>query len=122
LRSFTFAWENHRSIFSLATNKIRKKRCLHMSAVTPVTPETAAPAPAPPAAASESELQPQSLRDLALGSTLSSVCCYGMSRCVIQATAANGQPVLVNCQHTLSVDDAAALALLRNPGAMLFAF
>lgn len=86
-----------------------------MSAETPVPSETAPPAPAPPAAASESELHPQSLRDLALGSTLSSVCCYGLSRCVIQATAANGQPILVNCQHSLSVGDDAAQALLRNP-------
>ena len=56
------------------------------------------------------------LRDIALNSSLTSVFCYGLSRCVIQAQAADGQSILLNCQQTLDFSDSDARALLRDPG------
>ena len=59
--------------------------------------------------------QSQVLRDVALTCTLSSVSCYGLNRCIIQAQATDGQPILLNCQQTLNINDDAARALLRDP-------
>ena len=56
------------------------------------------------------------LRGIALNSSLTSVCCYGLSRCVIQAQAADGQSILLNCQQSLDFSDSDARALLRDPG------
>ena len=56
------------------------------------------------------------LRDIALNSSLTSVFCYGLSRCVIQAQAADGQSILLNCQQTLDFSDGDARALMRDPG------
>ena len=61
------------------------------------------------------------LRDIALNSSLTSVFCYGLSRCVIQAQAADGQSILLNCQQTLDFSDSDARALLRDPGTPCFA-
>lgn len=56
------------------------------------------------------------LRGIALNSSLTSVCCYGLSRCVIQAQAADGQSILLNCQQSLDFSDGDARALLKDPG------
>jgi hypothetical protein len=82
-----------------------------MSATPPATTSSAAEPSVP-----ESECEVHSLREAAFSSTLSSVSCYGVNRCVIQAQAADGQSILIACQHTLSIDSNAASALLKDAG------
>lgn len=82
----------------------------------------AEPTPSPPStssaesAALETESAMRALRLAASTSTLSSVCCYGLNRCIIQAQAADGQPILLACQHAINITSDAARALLRDAG------
>ena len=56
------------------------------------------------------------LRAAATNSSLTSVCCHGMSRCVIQATTADGRALLLNCECALDVGEEGARAMLRDEG------
>lgn len=91
---------------------IRRKKARHCMAAAPLSSSAAAADSSEP----ESQCQIQSLRDFTSSSTLLSVNCYGVNRCIIQARASDGQPMLVACQQTLKIDDDAASALLRDAG------
>jgi hypothetical protein len=58
-----------------------------------------------------------SLRQVVMNSTFTSVNCYGLNRCIIQANAVDGCPILLNCQQVLDVSEDEASELLLDAGA-----